>query len=102
MKKRARSMRIMNLHIPYHIIMIIWSLIAMMPVWLLLINTLKPKKEIYTNPFGLPREWTLDNYRYIISDNNFFSYFRNSFIVVVVSLAVILLLGSLCAYALAH
>lgn len=102
MKKRARSMRIINLHIPYHIIMIIWSLIAMMPVWLLLINTLKPKKEIYTNPFGLPREWTLDNYRYIISDNNFFSYFRNSFIVVVVSLAVILLLGSLCAYALAH
>lgn len=102
MKKRARSMRIMNLHIPYHIIMIIWSLIAMMPVCLLLINTLKPKKEIYTNPFGLPREWTLDNYRYIISDNNFFSYFRNSFIVVVVSLAVILLLGSLCAYALAH
>ena len=102
MKKRARSMRIMNLHISYHIIMIIWSLIAMMPVWLLLINTLKPKKEIYTNPFGLPREWTLDNYLYIISDNNFFSYFRNSFIVVVVSLAVILLLGSLCAYALAH
>ncbi len=102
MKKRTRSMRIMNLHIPYHIIMIMWSLIAMMPVWLLLINTLKPKKEIYTNPFGLPREWTLDNYRYIISDNNFFSYFRNSFIVVVVSLAVILLLGSLCAYALAH
>ncbi len=102
MKKRARSMRIMNLHIPYHIIMIIWSLIAMAPVWLLLINTLKPKKEIYTNPFGLPREWTLDNYRYIISDNNFFGYFKNSFIVVVVSLAVILLLGSLCAYALAH
>lgn len=102
MKKRTRSMRIMNLHIPYHIIMTIWSLIAMAPVWLLLINTLKPKKEIYTNPFGLPREWTLDNYRYIISDNNFFGYFKNSFIVVVVSLAVILLLGSLCAYALAH
>ena len=102
MKKRTRSMRIMNLHIPSHIIMIIWSLIAMAPVWLLLINTLKPKKEIYTNPFGLPREWTLDNYRYIISDNNFFGYFKNSFIVVVVSLAVILLLGSLCAYALAH
>lgn len=102
MKKRARSMRVMNLHIPYHIIMILWSLIAMAPVWLLLINTLKPKKEIYTNPFGLPIEWTLDNYRYIISDNNFFSYFKNSFIVVVVSLAVILLLGSLCAYALAH
>lgn len=102
MKKRTRSMRIMNMHIPYHIIMIVWSFIAMAPVWLLLINTLKPKKEIYTNPFGLPKEWTLDNYHSIMADNNFFSYFKNSFIVVVVSLAAILLLGSLCAYALAH
>ncbi|HRV97482.1 MAG TPA: TRAP transporter large permease subunit, partial [Aminobacteriaceae bacterium] len=36
------------------------------------------------------------------ADSNFFNYFRNSFVVVVVSLTMILLLGSLCAYALAH
>lgn len=102
MSRKPRSMRIMNMHIPYHIIMVVWSFIAMAPVWLLIINTLKPKKEIYTNPFGLPQNWTLDNYRSIMNDNNFFGYFRNSFVVVVVSLAMILLLGSLCAYALAH
>ncbi len=102
MRKKIRFGKIAKLHIPYHIIMILWSIIAMAPIWLLLINTFKPKKEIYTNPFGLPEKWTLENYRYIISDNNFFVYFKNSFVVVVVSLTMILLLGSLCAYALAH
>ena len=100
--KKLRSMRVANMHIPYHIIMIVWSFIAMFPVWILLIETFKPKKEIYTNPFGLPINWTLDNYEYIIGSNDFLRYFLNSFIVVVVSLGMILLLGSLCAYALAH
>ena len=98
----SKQLHLNQRHIPYHIIMIIWSFIAMAPVWMLLINTLKPKKEIYTNPFGLPKQWTLDNYRQILADSNFFNYFRNSFLVVVVSLGLILLLGSLAAYALAH
>ncbi len=104
MKKNAkyRSMRVANLHIPSHILLSVWSLIAMFPVWILLINTLKNKKEIYGNPFGVPGNWTLENYRSVMADSNFFNYFRNSFVVVVGSLFLILLLGSLCAYALAH
>ena len=98
----SKQLHLNQRHIPYHVIMVIWSFIAMAPVWMLLINTLKPKKEIYTNPFGLPKQWTLDNYRQILADSNFFNYFRNSFLVVVVSLGLILLLGSLAAYALAH
>ena len=104
MSKRSneRQLHLDQRHIGYHIIMVIWSFIAMAPVYILLINTLKPKKEIYTNPFGLPQSWTLDNYKSIISGSNFLNYFRNSFFVVVGSLAMILFLGSLAAYALAH
>lgn len=101
-KNRYRSMRIANMHLPSHVLLILWSFIAMFPVWILIINTLKTKKEIYGNPFGLPVKWTLENYQYVVTDSNFINYFRNSFIVVVVSLTLILLLGSLCAYALAH
>ncbi|MGJ4850694.1 carbohydrate ABC transporter permease [Bacillota bacterium Meth-B3] len=101
-EKKFRSMRIENLHIPSHIVLVIWSLIAMFPVWILLINTFKTRKDIYGNPFGIPTSWTLENYRSVTSDSNFFNYFRNSLLVVVVSLALILMLGSLCAFALAH
>ncbi len=95
-------MRIAGLHIPSHILLLLWSLIVLFPLWILLINTLKTKKEIYSNPFGTPGAWTLENYRSVIADSNFFHYFRNSLLVVAVSLTLILLLGSLCAYALAH
>ena len=101
-KEKLHSLRLMNMHIPYHIIMVIWSFVSMFPVWILLINTFKVRKEIYTNPFGLPKVWTLQNYQSLLANANFFVYFRNSFFVVVVSLFMILFLGSLCAYALAH
>ena len=101
-EKRTHSLRLMNMHIPYHIIMVIWSFVALFPMWFLIINTFKVKKEIYTNFFGLPQKWTLDNYRALMQNSDFFAYFKNSFLVVVVSLFMILALGSLAAYALAH
>jgi raffinose/stachyose/melibiose transport system permease protein len=101
-EKKTRSLKIMNMHIPYHVLMIVWSFIAVFPLWFLLVNTFKVKKEIYTNFFGLPRKWTLENYQALMQNSDFFAYFRNSFLVVVVSLFMILFLGSLCAFALAH
>ena len=101
-EKKTRSLRIMNMHIPYHVLMILWSFISIFPLWFLVINTFKVKKEIYINFFGLPQKWTLENYTSLMSNSDFFGYFRNSFLVVVVSLSMILLVGSLCAYALAH
>lgn len=101
-EKKTRSLRIMNMHIPYHIVMILWSFIAAFPLYFLIINTFKVKKEIYTNFFGLPKKWTLENYQALFANSDFFVYFRNSFLVVVISLFMILLLGSLAAFALAH
>lgn len=101
-KKRESQLHLNQKHIGYHIIMIIWSLVAMVPVWILIINTFKNKREIYSNPFGLPQSWTFDNYSYVLRGSDFLTYFKNSFVVVVGSLAMILLLGSLAAYALAH
>ena len=101
-EKKTRSLKIMNMHIPYHVLMIVWSFIAVFPLYFLMINTFKVKKEIYTNFFGLPKKWTLENYQALLSNSDFFVYFRNSFLVVVISLFMILLLGSLCVFALAH
>lgn len=101
-KKNERLLHLNRRHIGYHIVMVLWSLVAMVPVWILIVNTFKNKREIYSNPFGIPAEWTVDNYRYILNGSDFLNYFKNSFFVVVGSLAMILFLGSLAAYALAH
>lgn len=101
-QKKFRSMRVMNMHIPSHILMILWCIIALFPFYMLVANSFKERLSIYKNPFGLPEVWTLSNYEYVIENSSFFTYFRNSFLVVVVSLFFILFLGSLAAYALAH
>ena len=101
-EKKNRSLRVLNMHIPSHILMVAWTFIAGFPVYLLIINSLKTKKAIYNNPFGIPETWTLENYRNVVQGENFFHYFGNSATVVVVSLFMILFLGSLAAYALAH
>ena len=71
-EKKTRSLRIMNMHIPYHILMVIWSFISIFPLWFLVINTFKVKKEIYLNFFGLPQKWTLENYETLLGSRDNF------------------------------
>ncbi len=85
-----------------HGVLIVWALVVLLPVWTMLINSIKPKREIFRNPFGLPSEITFDGYVNAWTDGKFDLYFRNSLIVAVVSLVLILLIGSLAAYALAN
>lgn len=101
-KQKTSSLRLSRMHIPSHIIMIVWCLISLFPIFLLVSNSLKDRMNLFRDPFGLPLNPTLDNYTYVMSDSNFFRYFANSIVVVVGSLTMILLLGSLAAYALAH
>ena len=101
-ERKGASLKVMNMHIPSHVLMVIWVFVALFPVYLLIINSFKGRMAIYSNPFGLPAEWTLDNYISVVQGGNFFQYFFNSITVVVVSLFVILLLGSLAGYGLAH
>ncbi|MDO5022479.1 MAG: carbohydrate ABC transporter permease [Eubacteriales bacterium] len=101
-QRREKSMKIMNMHIPSHIIMIAWSIIVFVPVFLLIVNSFKTTRELFDNLFSLPKTLNLDNYRSVMSDGNFFVYFRNSIVVVTLSLFGILFLGSLASFALAH
>jgi len=68
----------------------------------MLINSVKPKREIFREPFWLPEKFTLEGYENALTAGRFDLFFRNSLIVTVVSLVLILFLGSLAAYALAR
>lgn len=100
--RRGRSLRLFRMHLPSHLVMILWALVVLVPVYLLFGNALKNRAGLYGNPFGPPNPATLDNFKAIIGSGNFFVYFKNSLFVVGLSLFLILLLGSLAAYGLAH
>lgn len=91
-------------HFLSHVVLITWSLIVIAPLWTMLVNSLKDKREIFRAPFDWPtaETRTLEGYRSAWLDGNFDLYFRNSLIVTIGSLTLILLLGALAAYALAN
>lgn len=84
-----------------HTILIAWCLVVLVPIWTLLINSVKPRLEIFKHPFSLPSEFTFSGYINAWNAGRFDIYFRNSFVITVLSLAIVLFLGSLCAYGLA-
>ena len=96
------SLKKQNRHIGAHIVLGAWSLVVLYPLWVMIINSFKDRLSIYQNPFGLPQKWNFINYSAVLGDGDFLVYFRNSFVAVVLSLALMLIAASLAAYALAN
>lgn len=100
-KQKSRSMRMANLHIGSHIVLSLWSLIALFPIWVMIVNSFKTKYTIYDNPFWIPEKWNVKNYQSVLQSGDFLRYFQNSLVVVILSLLLVAILGALCSYALA-
>jgi raffinose/stachyose/melibiose transport system permease protein len=84
-----------------HLILGTWSLIVLFPIWTLIINSFKIQKDIFADPFGWPKEFTLNGYVSAWTEGRFDLYFFNTINVTVISLILILWIGSMAAYALA-
>jgi len=85
-----------------HAVLLLWCLVVLLPIWTLIVNSVKAQKEIYQNPFGLPSQIVWSGYEKVLSGGRFIGYYKNSIIVTSVSLFLIILLGSLAAYGLAN
>lgn len=85
-----------------HGTLLLWSFVVLLPIWTLIVNSVKPSREIFRDPFGPPDTFTFEGYQAAWVDGNFDLYFRNSFFVTATSLLLIVFLGSLAAYGLAN
>ncbi len=87
-----------------HGILGIYTIIALWPIFLILINSFKSRKAIFRDPMGLPTPDSFDviGFEKVLAKSNFLLYFANSMIVTVVTLAVVLLTGAMAAWALSE
>jgi len=87
-----------------HTALIAYTIIAMFPVFVILINSFKSRKAIFRDPLSLPNSdtFSLIGYKTVLTQGDFTQYFQNSMIVTVVSLFFILLFGAMAAFALAE
>ena len=85
-----------------YLILTIWSIVVLGPIWILIINSFKPQREIFSSPWRPPRDGTLEGYRSVIDRGDFGVLFRNSLLVIVVSIAIVLFTGSMAGLALSQ
>ena len=87
-----------------HVALIAYTLVALFPVFLTIINSFKSKQAIFGQPLRLPgpSTFSLIGYETVLKQGYFVTYFQNSTIVTVVSIFLVLLFGAMAAFALAE
>lgn len=87
-----------------HAILITYTLIALFPVAVIVINSFKERKAIFRSPLSLPNSdtFSLVGYETVMKQGDFLLYFQNSLIVTLVSLTLVLLFGAMAAFALSE
>jgi raffinose/stachyose/melibiose transport system permease protein len=87
-----------------HAALITWTLVALFPVFVIVINSFKSRKAIFADPLALPMPGNFDliGYQTVMKQGDFFAYFQNSMIVTVASLFFVLLFGAMAAFALSE
>lgn len=87
-----------------HAVLITYTLIALFPVFVIVVNSFKSRKAIFSDPLAIPTASTFDlvGYTTVLKQGDFFLYFQNSMIVTVASLFFVLLFGAMAAFALSE
>lgn len=87
-----------------HLVLVLFSLVALFPIYMVLSNSFKLKKFIFAFPFAFPdaKTFSLVGYDTVLSRSNLPVNFLNSVVVTVGALALILFLGSMAAFALSE
>ncbi|MGX9713913.1 carbohydrate ABC transporter permease [Janthinobacterium lividum] len=87
-----------------HAILAGYTIIALFPIVLILINSVKTRAAIFDNPLALPTPSTfsLVGFHKVLANSDFLLYFGNSLFVTLLSLLLIVLFGAMAAWALSE
>ncbi len=85
------------------VLAVFWMLVTFVPFSFMVMTGFKQKIEtIMYGAFHMPEKFYPDNYKGVITDPAFWTYFRNSVIVLVISLAILLFISACAAYPLSR
>lgn len=93
--QRAKSISV-------HLVLIAYSLLAVGPILLVVMNSFKVRSAIFGSPLAPPDASTLSliGYEKVFRSSHILTYYSNSLIVTLVSMALVLLFGAMAAWAL--
>jgi raffinose/stachyose/melibiose transport system permease protein len=84
------------------ILLVANTFLMLFPIVIMVFSAFKPTPQIFTQPFAVPDFTNLVNFTAIWTDTNFLRYLANSFFVTGSAIVLILVLGTMAAYAIAR
>lgn len=85
--------------LPRYLVLTIFMLIVLLPVWGMLMSAFKTDTQITTSPFSLPENWTIENFQQAWTVGKFNVFFKNSVIVTTAVVVSSVFLSTLSGYA---
>lgn len=84
------------------VLLVCLSLIWLSPIYIILANSFKSRDEMYVNPLGMPVKFSLEYYSGAMEKMNFLRAFGVSFVITIVSVAIIVVLCAMAAWMMAR
>lgn len=88
--------------LPGWVLLLSWTAVVAVPLYLLIISCFKTTSEIYASPFALPQSWNLDNFGRAWEQANVGQYLFNSVLVTGLGVALTIVVALMAAYPLSR
>ena len=82
----------------FYVVFILLLLLFLYPFYLVLLNSLKPNKEVILDSLALPQALNFEGYQKAFEKMNYLQSFGNSLIVTSLSIFLLVIIAAMCAY----
>ncbi|MBU1293307.1 carbohydrate ABC transporter permease [Marinomonas sp.] len=98
----SSGMRQVPKSVTVHAVLLAYTVIALFPIIVVVINAFKERRAIFRDPLGLPDSdsFTLVGFQQVLLRSDFGLYSWNSLVVTILAVGLVLLLGAMAAWAL--
>lgn len=81
-------------------VLLLNAFLVLAPMAIMGVSAFKSTREIFQHPFALPGVWRWENFARVWVEARFALYFRNSVLVTIASVVIVVILGAMAGYAL--
>ena len=81
-----------------NILLMCFCLIWLFPIYIIVVNAFKNRAELYENILALPETWSFKYFAEAMDKMEILNALKNSLIITIISIAIIIVLASMCAW----
>ncbi|PHV69980.1 hypothetical protein CS063_12595 [Sporanaerobium hydrogeniformans] len=85
-----------------YIILILWGIITIYPLIYTFISSFKTETDMFSNLFGLPKEYIFSNYSHLFTEMNLMRNIMNSLFLAIMTVTLQLIFGAMASYIIAN